>query len=213
MPSTPQRIPPGDLCGAIDGELPLAHALFEEVRAGTADILGVSREPYGAGEQFAIDVVARVARERGLEIGTDSFGNIYCTLHGEDRHTPGWLVGSHVDSVPNGGNYDGFAGVVAGITALAAFRRLGFTPPCNITVMGIRAEELSSWYGGSHDGHIGSRAALGVLPPAELDSAIDSRSGESLRERMLGAGFDPAAVGRGAPHLSPTKFRGYLELH
>jgi beta-ureidopropionase / N-carbamoyl-L-amino-acid hydrolase len=213
MPRASQRIPPSDLCSAIDGALPLAHSLFEEVRAGTADILGVSREPYGAGEQFAIDVVGRVAREHGLEISTDPFGNIYCTLHGEDRNAPGWLVGSHVDSVPNGGNYDGFAGVVAGITALTAFRNSDFTPPCNVTVMGIRAEELSSWYGGSHDGHIGSRAALGLLPPMELDSAIDSRSGHSLRERMLSAGFDPAGVGRGAPHLSPARYRGYLELH
>ena len=129
------------------------------------------------------------------------------------RDVPGWLVGSHLDSVPQGGNYDGYAGVVAGITALAAFHRSGLTPPCDVTVMGIRAEEVSSWYGGYNDGHIGSRAALGLLPPAQLDSAVDSRTGRTLRESMRNAGFDPSAVGRGAAYLTASKFRGYLELH
>jgi N-carbamoyl-L-amino-acid hydrolase len=101
--------------------------------------------------------------------------------------------------------------VVAGLTAIAAFRRAGLAPPRDITVMGIRAEELSSWYGGAHDGHIGSRAALGQLPQAELDSAVDSRSSRTLRESMRGAGFDPAAVGK--PWLSAARYRGYLELH
>lgn len=213
MPRVSHRTVHADFLRAIDHALPLAEALFEEARARTADTLGVSREPYGAGENAALDAVTRAARELGLDIGVDPFGNAYFTLRGEDRTAPGWLVGSHVDSVPQGGNFDGYAGVVAGITALAAFRRSGLTPPCNVTVMGIRAEELSAWYGGHHDGHIGSRAALGQLPATELDSAVDSRSGQTLRERMRSAGFDPAAVGRGTAYLLPSKFRGYLELH
>lgn len=193
--------------------MPAAQALLEEVGAKTADDVGVSREPYGKGEQLAIDVLKRIAGELELEMRADPFGNLYLTLPGKDRAAPGWITGSHVDSVPSGGNFDGFAGVVAGITALAAFRRAGFVPPCDVTVMGIRAEEVSAWYGGQHDGHIGSRAALGLLPVAELDSAINSRSGQTLRSHMREAGCDPAAVGRGAPYLSPSKFRGYLELH
>ena len=213
MPSAPQRAVHLDVSGAIDDALPLAHGLFEEARARTADTLGVSREPYGAGENAALDILTRAARELGLETGVDPFGNAYFTLRGAERTTPGWLVGSHVDSVPQGGNFDGYAGVVAGITALAAFHRRGLTPPCDVTVMGIRAEELSAWYGGHHDGHIGSRAALGQLPPAELDSAVDSRSGQTLRVRMRSAGFDPDAVGRGTACLAPSMYRGYLELH
>lgn len=201
------------LIRAVEASIPLARSLFDEVGEKTADGVGVSREPYGPGEEAAVEAISRAAK--GLELGTqtDPFGNLYLTLAGADGSAPGWIVGSHVDSVPSGGNYDGFAGVVSGITALAAFRRAGFVPPCDVTVMGIRAEELSSWYGGHHDGHIGSRAALGLLPAAELDSAINSRTGGTLRSQMREAGFDPAAVGRGAPYLSPSKFRGYLELH
>lgn len=193
--------------------MPLAQALFEEVRSKTADEVGVSREPYGKGEQLALDALTRAAGELGLEKRADPFGNLYLTLPGSDRAAPAWLTGSHVDSVPSGGNYDGFAGVVAGITAAAAFLRAGFVPPCDITVMAIRAEELSAWYGGQHDGHIGSRAALGLLPVAELDSAINSRSGKTLRSHMKESGADPAAVGCGVPYLSSAQFKGYLELH
>jgi N-carbamoyl-L-amino-acid hydrolase len=211
MPAPP--LPIEDLTQAVESSMPLAQALFDEVRSKTADEVGVSREPYGSGEQAALDVLTRAASELRLEKRLDPFGNLYLTLPGLDRAAPAWLTGSHVDSVPSGGNYDGFAGVVSGVTALAAFLRMGFMPSRDITVMAIRAEELSAWYGGRHDGHIGSRAALGLLPQAELDSAINSRSGKTLRQHMQNAGTDPAAVARGAAYLSPGNFKGYLELH
>lgn len=201
------------LIDAVSSSIPLAAKLFDEIGRKTAGSPGVNREPYGPGEQTAIDVLTRAGRTLDLEVASDPYGNLYLTLPGRDRSIPGWLVGSHVDSVPSGGNYDGLAGVVAGVTALAALRRCGGGPAGDITVMGIRSEELSSWYGGHHDGHIGSRAALGRLPAVELDSAVNSRSGRTLRDHMRDAGFDPAAVGHGPPHLSPDRFMGYLELH
>jgi N-carbamoyl-L-amino-acid hydrolase len=201
------------LQAAIDTAMPWAQTLFEDVRAKTAVEAGVSREPYGAGEQATVDRVVEAARELDLDVRTDPFGNTYLTLPGAERSAPAWLVGSHVDSVPSGGNYDGYAGVVAGMTALAAFRRAGVKPACDVTVMAIRAEELSSWYGGDHGGHIGSRAALGLLPPSELDTAIHSGTGRTLREHMRDAGFDPKEVQLGKSHLDLARFRGYLELH
>lgn len=204
---------PARLATAVDAAMPFAESLFETVREKTADAIGVSREPYGAGEQIAIDMIVEAGRSLDLEIESDPYGNVYLTAAGQDRTAPGWLIGSHVDSVPKGGNYDGYAGVVAGLTALAAFHRDGVTPPCDVTVMGIRAEELSSWYGGYHDGHIGSRAALAILPPSELDTATHSSTGRTLREHMRDAGVDPDAVKTGTPYLDRTRYRGYLELH
>lgn len=209
MSATPASL----LTDAVDASIPLADNLFDAIRRKTADTKGVSRAPYSEAEQLTVDALAEAARALELESATDPFGNCYFTLPGRDRRAPGWLVGSHVDSVPSGGNYDGLAGVVAGITAVAALRRARVTPASDITVMAIRAEELSSWYGGHHGGHIGSRSALGMLPVAELDSAVNSRTGRTLREQMATAGFDPSVVGQGPPYLSPRKFKGYLELH
>lgn len=204
---------PERLNAAIATAMPLAGTLFDTIRAATADGPGVSRAPYSAGEQSVIDILARQARTLELETRTDPFGNAYFTLPGKDRTRPGWITGSHVDSVPVGGNFDGLAGVIAGFAVAAAFRESGLRPDADVTIMGIRSEEASSWYGGHHDGHIGSRAALGMLPRTEIESAVNSRTGVTLASDMRTAGFDPDAVGRGTPYLDPARYRGYLELH
>ena len=201
------------LGNCIAGAMPLADSLFGKLRAGTADGEGVSREPYGPGEQFAHDLIAAAGRELGLEMAADVAGNLYLTLPGKDRALPAWITGSHLDSVPAAGNYDGAAGVIAGLAVLAGFRQVGYTPARDVTVMGIRAEELSSWYGGNHMGHIGSRAALGVLNPADLTEAISARTGKTLAEQMRTAGFDPHVIATAKPHLRPDRYCGYLELH
>ncbi len=205
-------ISPETLRGAVAAAIPLAEQLFAELRDRTADGAGVSRESYGAGEQCAHDLIRRVAGELALEITNDPFGNLYATLPGRERSLPAWLVGSHLDSVPRGGNFDGAAGVIAGIGAIAAFRRAGFVPRRDLTVMGVRAEEASSWFGGNHQGHIGSRMALGLLDPRELDMAV-SASGRTLAQQMRLAGFDPAAAEPGRAYLSAERFHAYLELH
>jgi beta-ureidopropionase / N-carbamoyl-L-amino-acid hydrolase len=173
----------------------------------------VSRESYGAGEQLAHDLVRSAAEKLALETRVDFAGNLYLTLPGLDRSAPGWITGSHLDSVPMGGNYDGAAGVIAGLVALAALRKCSHAPPRDITVMGIRAEEASSWYGGSHNGHLGSRAALGMLPAAELHAAINSRSGRTLAQHIEDAGFDAEAIAAGRTALERKRYAGYVELH
>ncbi len=75
------------------------------------------------------------------------------------------VIGSHLDSVPHGGNFDGAAGVLAGLAAVAALRDMGLALECDIVVMGIRAEE-SVWFPVSY---IGSRGSLGTLPDGALD--------------------------------------------
>ena len=198
---------------SVSAAMPLAERLFHELRERTADGPGVSRESYANGEQVAHDLAARAARDLELEVSCDAFGNLYMTLPGRDRKLPAWIAGSHLDSVPLGGNFDGAAGVVAGLSAIAAFRHAGATPLRDVTVMGVRAEEASSWYGGSHQGHIGSRMALGALNPRELDGAVSSRSGRTLAEQMRLAGFDPGAAQLGRAHLAPERYLAYLELH
>jgi beta-ureidopropionase / N-carbamoyl-L-amino-acid hydrolase len=201
------------LRSAVDAAMPLAVELFDTLRKETLDGEGVSRESYGAGEQFAHDLLRKTAGTLRLETRVDFAGNLYMTLAGRDRLAPGWITGSHLDSVPMGGNYDGAAGVVAGVAVLAALQRCGEQPPRDITVMCIRAEEASSWYGGSHNGHLGSRAALGMLPPSELQSAVNSRSGRTLAQHVAEAGFDAEAIAAGHKELERERFLGYVELH
>ena len=197
----------------VEAALPLAERLFTQLRQHTAEGPGVSREPYAAGEQYAHDLIAAAGREFGLEVATDCAGNLYVTLAGADRSLPGWITGSHLDSVPMGGNFDGAAGVIAGLVVLVGLRQAGVQPLRDITVMGVRAEEVSSWFGGSHKGHIGSRAALGMLDLAELEQAVNVRTGATLAQQMQAAGFPPAALASAPAYLRPERYHGYLELH
>jgi beta-ureidopropionase / N-carbamoyl-L-amino-acid hydrolase len=212
-PTSDVRIDAAAWARASAQAMPFARNLFEAIRAASFDGVGVSRAPYSAQEQRVSDLLCEAATSLELETAVDPFGNLYMTLPGRERSAPGWITGSHIDSVPSGGNFDGLAGVIAGLTAIATLRAAGVTPPADLTVMGVRAEEASAWYAGSHSGHFGSRAALGLLPPAELDAAVDTRSGRSIRDAMQAAGFDPGRVELGRGVLDVARYRGWLELH
>lgn len=193
---------------AVQAQRALAQELFDQLRRDGIDEPGVSRDPYGAGEQRGHATVTRAARAMDLEIENDVAANLYMTMPGRDRAAPRVILGSHLDSVPHGGNFDGAAGVVSGLVAVAAMRALGVTPSCDVTVMGIRAEE-SVWFQVSY---IGSRGALATLPDGALNvRRIDT--GRTLRDHMTECGGDPAAVERRVRHLDPKTLRAYLELH
>ena len=195
---------------ALDAQLPLAETLFRDLEAQTRDEQGVTRPAWSAQDQKAANLVAETAQSLGLEVVYDPAGNVYCTLPGSDRSAPGLLTGSHLDSVPKGGNYDGAAGVVAGLTALAALKDLGVTPPCDITTVGLRGEE-SVWYGIAY---LGSRLAVGSLPVNELDQLRRGDTGRSLGDHMTELGFDIDALrDTKTPYITPANTRAYLELH
>jgi beta-ureidopropionase / N-carbamoyl-L-amino-acid hydrolase len=193
---------------AVAAQRRLADDLFDALRRDGLDEPGVSRDPYGAGEQRAHATMRRAAEALGLEIGTDAAANLYMTWPGADRAAPAVVIGSHLDSVPHGGNFDGAAGVVAGLLSVAALQGLGIRPSCDVVVMGIRAEE-SIWFQVSY---IGSRAALGTLPKGALSvTRIDT--GRTLAAHIRDCGGDPDALARGARHFDPARLRAYLELH
>jgi N-carbamoyl-L-amino-acid hydrolase len=193
---------------AVAGQRAFADGLFDRLRADSLDPPGVTRDPYGAGEQRAHATARHAAEALGLEIGTDAAANLYMTWPGADRAAPGVVIGSHLDSVPHGGNFDGAAGVVAGLASVAALQGLGVRPACDVTVMGIRAEE-SIWFQVSY---IGSRAALGTLPDGAL-AARRTDTGRTLAEHMRDCGADPDALAKGVRHFDPARLRAYLELH
>ena len=192
---------------AVDTAMASADALFAQLAQQTADTQGVTRASYGEGEQIAHALVAETARRQGLEVAGDLAGNLYMTLPGRDRSAPALVTGSHLDSVPCGGNYDGAAGVIAGLAALDALKRIGIAPPRDLTVMAVRSEECGSWFAGRHGGHLGSRAALGLMAEEELDTAIHLGSGLTLGEQMATCGLDPDQL-RAAPPASVGRLRG-----
>ncbi len=192
----------------VEPDLGLASSLFDSLSRATRHGRGIVRDSYGAGEQAAHDIVRSAAEKIGLEISVDAIGNLTMSLPGRDRAAQRVIVGSHLDSVPQGGNYDGAAGVVAGLCAVSALKKAGVIPPWDISVMAIRAEE-SAWFDVSY---IGSAGAFGLLDPACL-SIPRSDTGRSLEATLIERGFDPLAIRERRRLLDPSRIRAYLELH
>ena len=198
------------LRAAVEARLPLAQSLFDEIRAASAAQAGVTRPAWSAEDHFASERLADAAGALGLETTYDHAGNLYCTLPGRDRSAPAVLTGSHTDSVPTGGHYDGLAGAVAGLVVLAAFRDIGWQPGRDVSAIATRAEE-SVWFGIPF---IGARLALGSLSHDHLDSLRRSDTGKTLAEHMAALGLNADALRREAtPRLSPANACAFLELH
>ena len=183
-----------DLASDLAAEAALAGQWFDHLRRHSQARLGVTRASYGDGEQMAHDLMQAIGQTLGLEQRIDAAGNLYLTLPGRDRSRPVIMTGSHLDSVPEGGNYDGAAGVVAGMAMLARWRRANRQPEHDITVMGVRAESVVV-----PAPYIGSRAAFGLLEPEALDAA-GVRHRPHAGQHMAG-GFQPSASGRARSSL------------
>ena len=190
-------------------DVALAAQLFDDLRLATHDGVGITREAYGKGERIAHEIVRAAAEASGLECRADPIGNLLMTLPGADRAGKRVVLGSHLDSVVEGGNFDGAAGVLAGLAAVAGMKRAGFVPGRDVTVVALRAEEAGSWFPVSYPG---SRGALGLLKPEEL--AIKRQdTGRSLAEHMREEGFLPEFVEQGGKTFSRDDTAAFLELH
>ncbi|WP_241666887.1 Zn-dependent hydrolase [Muricoccus nepalensis] len=186
----------------------LAERVFERLREATGDGVGITRESYGAGESLALDIVEAEARAGGLGTHRDAGANLVVTLPGSDPSLPVIACGSHLDSVPQGGNFDGAAGVVAGLMALSRFRAEGFAPRRGIALYALRGEE-SAWFGRAY---MGSAALFGRLSAEDL-ATPHVVTGRPLADCMREAGVDVGRVARGERLLDPASLAAWLEIH
>lgn len=183
---------------------PLAERIFHEIRelSATPGGAGVTRLGYTAKEREVAAKLADFGRELGLIVERDAAGNLLMTLPGSDPSLPALFCGSHSDSVLDGGNYDGLAGIAAALATAAALKAQGAPLRRSFTVAVIRCEE---------QGLIGSKAMMGQL----TKDVLDCRWGEelpTLRTLLIEEGLDPERLvdGRRA-HNKPIG--AFLELH
>jgi N-carbamoyl-L-amino-acid hydrolase len=145
------------------------------------------------------------AAARGLDLTTDVAGNQWAWW-GDPDAAPGVVTGSHLDSVPNGGAFDGPLGVVAALAAVDALRNKGFVPRRPIGVVNFRDEE------GARFGVAcaGSRLITGALA-ADRARALADADGTTMAEAMMRAGHDPRSLRRDDETL--RRVGTFVELH
>jgi len=134
----------------------------------------------------------------GFAVRTDAAGNVFARLGDPGR--PCVMVGSHLDTVPEGGAFDGALGVAVAAECARALRDAGGPPPVPVEVVATAEEE------GRFGGMLGSQAIAGAVDPDWLAAARDAE-GVALRA----AGLDPDAVPGAA--WAPGSIRAFLELH
>lgn len=167
---------------------------------------GTTRVTFSAQDLCNRAYVTEQMEKLGLEVQVDAIGNIFGTLPGECRNLAPVWTGSHIDTVPNGGKFDGMAGVAAGLEAVRLIRDAGMKHRRDICVVAYTAEEPAG-YGLSC---IGSRALAGVLTEEDTER-LKGADGESLHEAMVRAGL-PVERFRDLPKKKGEVYAA-VELH
>lgn len=166
---------------------------------------GVTRMSFTREERQAKDKVASYMREAGLAVREDAVGNLIGRLEGRDPDAPVVLVGSHVDSVPNGGDFDGPLGVLSAVEALQTIGEKTIKLMSPVEVVAFTDEEGARF----HFGMIGSRGVAGTLKKTDLLNV--DHNGISIEQAMKDYGLDPDQFKAAA--RVPERVKAYLEVH
>ena len=166
---------------------------------------GVTRMSFTREERQAKDRVAAYMREAGLAVREDAVGNLIGRLEGTHPDAPVVLVGSHVDSVPNGGDFDGPLGVLAAVEALQTIRENNIKLTSPVEVVAFTDEEGARF----RFGMIGSRGVAGILKETDLLNV--DQDGISIGQAMKEYGLDPERFKEA--ERSPGSVKAYLEVH
>lgn len=155
-------------------------------------------------DRRAREFLCKRLRDADLDVRIDPVGNVVgrWTPASADPASPPVTTGSHLDSVPDGGIFDGPLGVYAGLEAIRSMQDAGFEPSCPIEVVSFTEEEGQRFGGGL----IGSMVAAGAMT-IEDALAIEDDAGQSLGNALTDIGF------RGDGHVDAREWDAWIELH
>lgn len=172
-------------------------------RIGATAEGGVTRMALSTEDLLARNWFAECIEDSGLQLKDDDAGNLSAVLPGSHADARTLLIGSHLDSVPNGGRFDGSVGILAGLECLRTVREAGLQLPVHLEVIDMTDDE------GCWKGLFGARALAGALTSDDLN---DSREDNApFRAALTRAGIEPRMVNRA--RRRPDTLAGYLELH
>jgi beta-ureidopropionase / N-carbamoyl-L-amino-acid hydrolase len=160
---------------------------------------GVNRPAFTDADLAAREWLGRRMQAAGLDAVIDGMGNVYGEAPGADRTV---LLGSHTDTVPNGGWLDGALGVIFGLEVVRAWRRTRSDDGVGVDLISFSDEE-GTWLA-----CLGSRSFCDMLTDAEL-ARVRARTGERLLDRLAHAGLQNRPLVR----LDPKRHSAYLEAH
>lgn len=165
---------------------------------------GVTRLPFTKEARDATEYIKKEMEKIGLKTRIDESGAIIGRLEGKEKKTI--IIGSHYDSVINGGEFDGIAGVVCGLEVARLLKEKEFIPKYSLEVIGTNDEEGARF----KSGFFSSKAMLGQLSVSDLKNLKDTNN-ISIYEAMKKYGLDPESISSAARNLDDIK--GFIEVH
>lgn len=183
----------------------LEQQFAEMAKMGQIGETGVCRPALSAIEKQAFEVAMQWMQEAGMTVRIDHFGNLIGRYEGKNPQAPVLMIGSHLDSQPYGGRYDGVAGVLAGIEVVATLNEQGIVPDRPIEVVSFCDEE--GWR--FNKGLFGSRGILGKLEEGEL--VRKDQDGITREQALRDFGCDPKRFAESV--YKEGSIYSFLELH
>ncbi|KHF41383.1 Zn-dependent hydrolase [Halalkalibacter okhensis] len=176
-----------------------------KIGAGSNDAEGVTRLALSLEDLEARQYIIELMEESGLDVRVDVVGNIIGKLEGKDKFAPVVMTGSHVDTVYQGGLFDGALGVLGAIEAVRSIKESGIELSHSIEVVSFTDEEGTRF----GTGYIGSKAMTGYLDQATLQ--LKDANGITYQEAFKQAGFDSKQYKQAI--RKPEELKAYLEMH
>ncbi|WP_180994438.1 M20 family metallo-hydrolase [Bacillus sp. Marseille-P3661] len=167
---------------------------------------GYTRLGFSEEEQLAMKAFIEIANELNLVIRKDEIGNLIAQWPGSNPTLPHIATGSHLDTVKNGGAYDGAAGVLAGLGVIKQLQSLKYTPSHTIEVICFISEE-SSRFGVPT---IGSKAMTGQLEIDKIKHLTDP-DGTTIQDAMEHIGVNLSEISRA--ERKGSELHSFVELH
>ncbi|HBW36875.1 Zn-dependent hydrolase [Desulfosporosinus sp. BICA1-9] len=183
----------------------LYNRLLELGAIGKQEEGGITRHSFTAEDRAAKELVASFMNEAGLTVREDSVGNLIGRKEGRNPEAPVVLTGSHIDTVCNGGIFDGALGIIGGIEVLQTLNEQAIDVEHPIEVYAFNDEEGCRF----SFSMFGSRGVIGDLQQKDLE--MKDKDGVSVAEVMKAQGFDPDKVSEAIRTKESLKV--FIELH
>jgi len=184
----------------------IADRLDQLSKINLTENFGSNRPGYSEGEQAAKKLVAKWMEEAGLTVKFDGAGNVIGRLAGKDDDLPAILTGSHVDSVPNGGHFDGVLGVISALEVVEAWKASGYTPEKPLEIIVFADEEGARF----NSGLTGSEAIMNVYDMEQLLQKKDT-AGQTFAEVLASNELSIESYQAAARNVDEMEM--FVELH
>lgn len=183
----------------------LQSRIEELSQIGKIGETGVCRLALSREDRAGVELVRGWMEEAGLQTRLDHFGNLIGRMQGAYEDAPVLMIGSHIDSQPYGGRFDGVIGVLGGLEVIQTMNEQGVVPQQPIELVAFCDEEGCRF----QKGLFGSWGMIGKIDPEDLERT--DKNGISRRQALIEFGCDPERLEESC--YAEGSIGAYLELH